>query len=152
MTLNVHYLTIEKKNSQTCQGESISKDHESGVQFVVLDQCDSSAWYNRGAILEGIGKQDMALGSYNRALEINPDHLFALINKGYALNSLGRYDEALDFFEQAIDIDLSDPVIFRGQGSSFFNLGRYAKALSSYIQSTELDSADAAAWNGMGAS
>ena len=91
-------------------------------------------------ILESIGKQDMALASYDKALEINPTHLSALINKGYILNSLGHHEEALDFFERAIDIDLSDPVTFRGQASSLFNLGRYAEALSSYIESTELRS------------
>ena len=40
-----------------------------------INSSDSSAWYNRGVILEDIGKQDMALASYDKALEINPTHL-----------------------------------------------------------------------------
>lgn len=62
----------------------------------------------------------MALGAYEKALEIDPNDSSALTHKGYALNMLGRYGEALPVFEKSIDIDQTDAVTFRGQGDKSF--------------------------------
>jgi protein O-GlcNAc transferase len=52
------------------------------------------AWNNRGTILREAGKLDEALGSFQKALEIDPRHAETLANSGAGLQNLKRFADA----------------------------------------------------------
>ena len=47
-------------------------------------------------VQSSLGKNDLALATYNRALALRPDHAEALYNCGNTLTALKRFDEAFD--------------------------------------------------------
>jgi tetratricopeptide (TPR) repeat protein len=54
-----------------------------------------------GVSLSLLGQADRALRELERALELNPKYVEALIHRGLVLNELGRTDEAEDAFDRA---------------------------------------------------
>ena len=57
-----------------------------------------------GAALQGQGKLQEAVASYDKAIQIRPDYADAYSNRGAALQELGRLDEALESCDKAIQI------------------------------------------------
>jgi tetratricopeptide (TPR) repeat protein len=56
-----------------------------------------------GVSLSLLGQAERALGELERALELNPQYVEALIHQGLVLNELGRTDEAQDAFGRAAE-------------------------------------------------
>ena len=54
-----------------------------------------------GVSLSLLGQTQRALGELERALELNPQYVEALIHRGLVLNELGRTEEAEDAFNRA---------------------------------------------------
>ena len=73
-----------------------------------------------------------ALKSYNKALEIKPDHFFAHNNKGITLKDLNRYEEALESYDKAIEINPSFIEPYNNKGNIFKDIKQYDKALENY--------------------
>jgi len=61
-----------------------------------------------GVSLSLLGQAQRALGELERALELNPQYVEALIHRGLVLNDLGRTDEAEEAFGQAAQ-NLTEP-------------------------------------------
>lgn len=68
-----------------------------------------------------VGRPADALESFERALEINPRYVEALINRAITLHELGRYEEARVSFEMASEADLEEGV------------GRYPSVLATQL-------------------
>jgi|GEM_PF-4529823 len=62
------------------------------------------AWNNKGNALGNLGRNEEALKSYDKALEIDPKYALAWNNKGNALGNLGRHEEAIKSCEKALEI------------------------------------------------
>jgi tetratricopeptide (TPR) repeat protein len=56
-----------------------------------------------GVSLSLLGQAQRALGELERALELNPHYVEALIHRGLVLNELGRTDEAEEAFNRAAE-------------------------------------------------
>ena len=56
-----------------------------------------------GVSLSLLGQAERALGELERALELNPEYVEALIHQGLVLNELGRTEEAQDAFGRAAE-------------------------------------------------
>ncbi|HEX6068342.1 MAG TPA: tetratricopeptide repeat protein [Longimicrobiaceae bacterium] len=63
-----------------------------------------------GVCLALVGRPLEALESFDRALEINPRYVEALINRAITLHELGRYQDARASFEAAAEADLEEGV------------------------------------------
>ena len=83
-------------------------------------------------VQSGLGKQDQALASYDRALTVRPDYAEALYNRGVSLHELKRYEEALASYDRALNVrpDLAEALSNRG--NTLQELKRYEEALASY--------------------
>src|ERR1700722_3467623 len=55
-------------------------------------------------VQSNLGKKDLALASYDRALEIQPDSAQALNNRGLTLHELKRYEESLASYDRALKV------------------------------------------------
>lgn len=80
-----------------------------------------------------------ALLSYERVLEIEPDHLYGLAGKGETLRMLGRSREALTFFAQALAQEPEHAFALRGRASALNALGRYDEALPLWNQALSVE-------------
>ena len=83
-------------------------------------------------VQSGLGKKDMALASYDRALMVRPNYVQALYNRGVTLHELKRYEEALASYDRALNAqpDLSEALSNRG--NTLHELKRFEEALASY--------------------
>jgi tetratricopeptide (TPR) repeat protein len=85
-----------------------------------------------------LGKNNLALDNYNRALAIRPEFAEALNNRGNTLQNLGRFDEALESYEQALAIRPDYAEALNNRGNALHNLKRLDEALESLEQALEI--------------
>jgi tetratricopeptide (TPR) repeat protein len=98
------------------------------------------------AIVEAaLGKSDLALASYDRALALQPDHADALNNRGNTLRALNRFDEALESYDRALALRPNYAEALSNRGSTLEEVNRLDEALASYDRALALrpDFADA---------
>jgi tetratricopeptide (TPR) repeat protein len=53
-------------------------------------------------VQSNLGKKDLALTSYDRALTVRPDFAEALFNRGVCLHDLQQFEEALASYDRAL--------------------------------------------------
>jgi len=92
-----------------------------------------------------LGKHDLALTHYDRALALRPEHAEALSNRGNTLKALKRYDEALDSYTRALSLQPNYAAALINRGAALYDLKRYDEALESYDRALALrpDAVDA---------
>ena len=86
------------------------------------------------------GEYDRALEKYDEALDIDPNHLFALRGRARTLMQLGRTPQALDAFNTAISLAPEFGATYANRGILHDRMGRYQKAIADYERALELDS------------
>ncbi len=63
------------------------------------------SWYNKGVVLDKLGRSEEALAAFNEALRIDPKFTDSWFNKACALSFLKRKDEMLESLKKAIELD-----------------------------------------------
>ena len=101
-------------------------------QIVAADPNYFVAIFLLGAAQAGLGKYDLALASYDRALGVQPGHADALYNRGNALKALGRFDEALAAYDQALIARPDHADALNNRGVALQALKRLDDALASH--------------------
>jgi len=59
-------------------------------------------WFAHGTALQGLGRREEALASYDQALALQPDYTEVLINSGVLLRELHRHGQALERFNRVL--------------------------------------------------
>lgn len=66
---------------------------------------DPDSWYNEGNEKMKEGMTEDAIIAYDKATDLNPEHISAWNNKGIALFRLKRYEEAISCYDKVIGIN-----------------------------------------------
>jgi len=79
-----------------------------------------------------LGRKNIALASYDRALQVRPNSAEALSNRGATLKELERFEEALASYDRALTLlpDFAEALFNRG--NILHELERFEEALASY--------------------
>lgn len=85
------------------------------------------------------GKEDDAIASYERALEINPKYIEALVNLGSLHSDRGELDEAVEKLEKALALDPEDCKARSNLGNAYYAQERYPDAMFEYQRAIDLD-------------
>ncbi|MEM7797150.1 MAG: tetratricopeptide repeat protein, partial [Cyanobacteria bacterium P01_C01_bin.118] len=108
------------------------------------------AWYYHGLALQTMGRLETALGSYGRALRLEPENVTARAGQcsvaaelGYSGSYGNSYQgcslgESVIAYEQVLAQQPDDVTIWFQQGLALEQLGRYDQALTSYDQAIAL--------------
>ena len=86
--------------------------------------------------------QDMfeeAIEAYDRAIQINPDSVDALVSKGAALKNLGRYKESGKACDQALRINPKSAGAWANKAAALGSLGKFKESLTACDQSLKYD-------------
>ena len=83
------------KTGKLADAESLCK------QIISSNRDHFDALHNLAIVEAALGKNDLALTSYDRALALHPNHADALNNRGNTLLALKRFDEALELRSRA---------------------------------------------------
>ncbi len=84
------------------------------------------------AAQSNLGKKDMALASYDRALVVRPDCVEALSDRGNTLHEVMRFPEALASYDRALAVRPDCVEVLSNRGATLHELKRFAEALASY--------------------
>lgn len=114
------------------------KDADAGVAACerVIHAAPSSpnsanAYYNRGLWETRKGDHNAALAYYNKAIELVPEHDFALHNRAMIYDMRGQYEMAISDFTKAI---LANPIAghFYNRGRAYQHTGQWRLAADDY--------------------
>lgn len=106
-----------------------------------LSKRDRAATYaNRGILLARRNRLEDAIRNYDRALEIEPALVHALINRGNSYTRLERFEAALDDYGQALFYSQGrDPLVFYNRSLTYEKLGRKAEAREDLVRALQLE-------------
>jgi tetratricopeptide (TPR) repeat protein len=99
---------------------------------------NARAWYNKGNVLEKLGKHEEAMRSYDNAVEIQPEYYNAWNNKGNVLHKLGNYEEAIKCFDNVIEIKPDVSEAWNSKGNILDKLGKHEEAIQCYDKAIEI--------------
>lgn len=88
------------------------------------------------------GKYEDAIFYCDKALKIDPNHLYALNNKAFALFNLGRYEEAISYYDKVLKMNPNHLDALAFKGLALFLLGKYDEAISYYDRVLEINPSD----------
>ncbi|MEI6445007.1 MAG: CHAT domain-containing tetratricopeptide repeat protein [Nostocales cyanobacterium ELA583] len=111
---------------------------------------EADAWFNRGNEQYMVGNFEVALASFNQALQFKRDKHEAWNNRGIALGNLGSYEEALASFDQSLRFQPDNHQAWNNRGIALRNLERYEEAIASYDQALHFQPDFHEAWHGRG--
>lgn len=119
---------------------SVQKTEEARASFRRATELESNypetipnAWNNLGLLAARQGQTEEAIGYFQQALKLNPDHLVALENLGNAYRQQKKWDEARKVLEHAVAVSPTDPESNYSLGMVFAQTNDAAQAYE-YLQ------------------
>jgi adenylate cyclase len=86
------------------------------------------------------GKHEKAIAEAQQAIELKPNHAWAIFNLGWILRCVGRPEESISLLKKAIRLNpISHHTEFDVLGRAYFLTGRYEEAISEYKKAVKLD-------------
>ena len=91
---------------------------------------DDLAWAhnNRGVAYYYIGRYELAIEDYDRAIRLGPENAVALSNRANAYYHLGQYELVIEDCDEAIRLDPGLAPAYRNRGRAYMALGHVYRA------------------------
>jgi len=99
---------------------------------------NSKLWQVRGLALVELDRRPEALGSYDRALQLNSREPSLWASKGGALSELDRYQEALECYDRCLKIAPDYATAWRNKASTLSHLERYEESAAAFQRAARL--------------
>jgi tetratricopeptide (TPR) repeat protein len=109
-----------------------------------------NAWNNLGLIAARESRTDEAIGYFQQALALIPDHFVSLENLGNAYRQEKRWDDARAAFEHALTVKPRDPEANYGLAMVFAQSGDTQRAYESFQRALQYRPAYPEALNNLG--
>jgi len=103
--------------------------------FSIEENAEAYLGYGNALLLDI--QYDSAMVYYDKAIEINPDYVYAYYNKSVARYNQNRYDEAIQFSRQALQVDETYTDALTMIADSFYAKQRLDSALHYYERAYE---------------
>ena len=116
----------------------------------IATQPSAVAHTNLGNALRALGRHDDAIGSYDQALALKPDHIVALYNRGNALRDLKRHEAALAAYDRVLALEPLHARALNNRGAVLRILKRYAEAVATYDRALSVEPDNAGLHNNRG--
>jgi len=94
--------------------------------------------YNYGLVLQGLGKYQQAIASYDFAIQLKPDFSTAYNNRGIAFQKLAQYEEAIASFDGALKCQPAYAQAYFNKGVVLQELGQLNESIACYGQALKL--------------
>jgi superkiller protein 3 len=125
------------------QLDNTIRNERAGAAFqkliAIREKKDSIGWgdyvvyYNLGNTQRSLGLYEEAIESYERAIELNPNHANSYYNLGFDQHhGSGLYEEAIESYERAIELNPNHANSYYALGRCHEKLGIYHLALENF--------------------
>ncbi|MDC0431557.1 tetratricopeptide repeat protein, partial [Paracoccaceae bacterium] len=91
----------------------------------------------------GLKNTEKTIASYQKALQLNPNHTDAYNNMGMALYDQGRFDEAVESYQKAVKLEPDFADAHYNLGNALKQTGDLKQAIESYKTSLTINPSDA---------
>jgi tetratricopeptide (TPR) repeat protein len=98
----------------------------------------ANSWNNLGLLAAREGRTGEAIGYFQEALKLSPDHLIALDNLGSAYRQQKRWDDARKTYERALQVNANEAEANYGLGMVFAQNNDTARAFDSLERALKL--------------
>jgi tetratricopeptide (TPR) repeat protein len=95
-------------------------------------------WNSLGIFYKDQNCYEEAITAYQKAIEIDPNHVSAYNNLGRVYRDLKRLDEAIAAYEKAIEIDPNYVSAYNNLGNVYRDLKRLDEAIAAYEKAIEI--------------
>lgn len=123
------------------------------LHLATLNPADASAHYNLALLYQQRGELDAAIGSFQRAIEIDPSETDAYYQLGRIARWQNRLNESIQHFEKVVQQDAahSHHEIWRETALVYYSAKQYPDALEMFDKFLQQRPSDAQAryWRGM---
>ncbi|EGC32401.1 hypothetical protein DICPUDRAFT_89239 [Dictyostelium purpureum] len=102
-----NFMKIGDENFQKGKYDIAIENYSNAIDLIGSDITHknyASLLFKRAGIYNSRGKNILALSDLNRAIEVNPENIHALIKRGKILSSLGRFEDAIDQYKKILKI------------------------------------------------
>ncbi len=82
---------------------------------------------------------DEAIGSFTKALELEPDNFYSLVSRGFMYYIKNEFDKSLKDYTKAITINSENAFAYYFRGLTYGKAGETIKALADFDRSIRLD-------------
>jgi tetratricopeptide (TPR) repeat protein len=106
--------------------------------------------FYRGTTYSHLGKQNLALGDFDRSIELGPDWAHAYYNRGSVYTHKGDYDLAIADLNKAIKLDPDFAEAYGQRGLTYDRKGDYDQALADHDRAIDLKPDNALAYANRG--
>ena len=127
------------KGADALLADSYSTAYRYFKAAVNTDSTLSQAWVNLGVLYRRLDENDSALASYQRALEVNPNHLTAWENLSILYAATGRENEAQKIQNRLARERQQNPFYHTMLGEDALAAGKPTQALSHFRAALRLD-------------
>ena len=103
-------------------------------------------WFAYGCALYSSERNDKAIESFDRAIELGMNDAEIWSFRGSALTDMELYEEALDSYTKANELRADKPETWLSQGHVLIDLKRYQEAVACFDKAINLASSSVAAW------
>ena len=93
---------LEEEGKRFLQKENWRTAYQYFNRLVQLDDQRIDNWVNRGRALEMLNREDEAIESYDKAIDVNPDLPSPFLYKAALLSRMERFEEAQKFYNAAL--------------------------------------------------
>jgi protein O-mannosyl-transferase len=143
--------TVFSLSFATIMQTGVWKDSLSLWTYVIAREPEVSlAYNNRGLTYDDMGRFDLAIRDFDRAIALAPSDYKAYSNRGKSYVKLGMLDRAIGDFEQAIALSPSTPEAYNNLGIAFAKAGLFDKALEQFNKTILVDQNQVAAYYNRG--
>jgi tetratricopeptide (TPR) repeat protein len=103
------------------------------------DEIDVDELFYEGSDLHGEGRHDEAMARFDRCLEIQPDHLDALLGKAMVYLARNQFDEAIACGKRIVELAPDDVLAHTNLSVFYQRAGRIAEAEEAAAKAKVLD-------------
>ncbi len=126
-----------------------SAEHSEKCWNEVLQRNDSNieAWFGKGSvILDYLGKSEEALNCFQKTLELDKNHVEALMNMGILLDHNDQILDAITCFKLALKLDDTNQPLWFNSGVTLAKQGLHKEALDCFNKSIDLNDMHVNSW------
>jgi len=107
-------------------------------QAITINPNSAEAHFNLGNVLKGLNRINEAISSYDKAINIKPDHELYLL-KGVACYEIKKLEDALISYDKSIKLNPDSFVAYCNKGLVLVDLNRIEEGVSNYDKAIQIN-------------